>query len=117
MATTVKHFPGLGRVAGNTDFTAGVVDTVTTADDPYLEPFATAIDAGVPFVMVSLATYDQIDPERTSPPSRTRSSADLLRRPAGVSRRGDLRRPWRQGRGVDAAGRLARWRSSVPAAT
>ena len=62
VATTVKHFPGLGRVVGNTDFTAGVVDAITTADDPYLEPFKTAIDAGVPFVMVSLATYDQIDP-------------------------------------------------------
>jgi beta-N-acetylhexosaminidase len=62
VATTAKHFPGLGRVTGNTDFKAGVVDSVTTADDPYLEPFATAIDAGVPFVMVSLATYDQIDP-------------------------------------------------------
>ncbi len=61
VAATVKHFPGLGRVAGNTDFKAGVVDTITTADDPYLEPFATAIGAGVPFVMVSLATYDQID--------------------------------------------------------
>jgi len=66
VATSAKHFPGLGRVAGNTDFTAGVVDTVTTADDPYLEPFATAINAGVPFVMVSLATYDQIDPEHVA---------------------------------------------------
>jgi beta-N-acetylhexosaminidase len=61
--TTAKHFPGLGRVAGNTDVTGDVVDTVTTRHDPYLEPFATAITAGVPFVMVSLATYDRIDPD------------------------------------------------------
>ena len=61
VATTVKHFPGLGRVAGNTDATADVVDSVTTRNDPYLEPFATAIRAGVPFVMVSLATYEEID--------------------------------------------------------
>jgi beta-N-acetylhexosaminidase len=78
VATAVKHFPGLGRVAGNTDFTAGVVDTITTADDPYLQPFATAIDAGVPFVMVSLATYDQIDPSHLAAFSHT-AIGDLLR--------------------------------------
>jgi beta-N-acetylhexosaminidase len=61
IATSVKHFPGLGRVAGNTDFTSGVVDTVTTRADPFIDPFATAISKGVPFVMVSLATYDLID--------------------------------------------------------
>lgn len=62
VATTAKHFPGLGRVTGNTDLTAGVTDTVTTADDPYLRPFLTAVGAGVPFVMVSLASYPRIDP-------------------------------------------------------
>jgi beta-N-acetylhexosaminidase len=62
VGTTAKHFPGLGRVAGNTDFTSSVVDTVTTRNDPYLGPFARAIDSGVPFVMVSLATYEKIDP-------------------------------------------------------
>jgi beta-N-acetylhexosaminidase len=61
VAPTAKHFPGLGRVAGNTDFTADVVDQVTTPDDAYLEPFGQAIDAGVPFVMVALATYTKID--------------------------------------------------------
>ena len=61
-ATTAKHFPGLGRVQGNTDFSAGVVDTVTTPDDPYLQTFQRAIDANVPLVMVALATYTRIDP-------------------------------------------------------
>jgi beta-N-acetylhexosaminidase len=61
VATSAKHFPGLGRVTGNTDFTSGVVDSVTTPDDPYLGSFRTAIGAGVPFVMVALATYTQID--------------------------------------------------------
>ena len=61
VATTAKHFPGLGRVAGNTDFTSGVVDSVTTPDDPYLGSFRAAIAAGVPFVMVALATYTRID--------------------------------------------------------
>lgn len=63
VATTAKHFPGLGRVVGNTDFTAGVVDATTTTTDPYLAPFRSVIDAGVPFVMVSLATYSRIDPD------------------------------------------------------
>ena len=62
IATTAKHFPGLGRVTGNTDDVAGVVDTVTTATDPYLRSFRAAVHVGVPFVMVALATYTQIDP-------------------------------------------------------
>lgn len=62
VATTAKHFPGLGRVYGNTDFTSGVVDTVTTPSDPYLQPYQAAIGSGVPFVMAALATYTRIDP-------------------------------------------------------
>jgi beta-N-acetylhexosaminidase len=60
--TVAKHFPGLGRVAGNTDFTSNVVDNVTTADDPYLNSFRSAVTAQVPMVMVALATYTRIDP-------------------------------------------------------
>ena len=59
--TVAKHFPGLGRVTGNTDFTADVVDDVTTASDPYLDSFRAAIGAGVPMVMVALASYTKID--------------------------------------------------------
>jgi len=62
VATSAKHFPGLGRVTGNTDFTANVVDTVTTPDDPYLGSFRAAVAGGAPFVMVALATYTKIDP-------------------------------------------------------
>ena len=64
VATTAKHFPGLGRVTGNTDFTSNVVDRVTTPDDPYFASYRAAIDAGAPFVMVALATYTKIDPSR-----------------------------------------------------
>lgn len=64
VATTAKHFPGLGRVSGNTDFTSGVVDETTTTSDPFLDSFRSVIDAGVPFVMVSLATYTKIDSDR-----------------------------------------------------
>ena len=62
IATSGKHFPGLGRVKGNTDFTASVTDDVTTQTDPSLGPFRDAVAAGVPFVMVALATYQKIDP-------------------------------------------------------
>ena len=64
VATVAKHFPGLGRVRGNTDFTADVVDSVTTPDDPYLDSFRQTVNAGVPMVMVALATYTKIDPHR-----------------------------------------------------
>lgn len=60
--SVAKHFPGLGRVTGNTDFTANVTDNVTTATDPYLNSYKAAISAGVPMVMVALATYTKIDP-------------------------------------------------------
>jgi beta-N-acetylhexosaminidase len=59
---TVKHFPGLGRVAGNTDTTAGVTDRVTTRHDAFLAPFAAGVKAGVPFVMMATAYYSRIDP-------------------------------------------------------
>ena len=62
VASVAKHFPGLGRVTGNTDFTSDVVDNVTTADDPYLGSFRAVVNAGVPYVMVAEATYTQIDP-------------------------------------------------------
>jgi beta-N-acetylhexosaminidase len=62
VATSAKHFPGLGRVRGNTDFTSAVVDTSTTASPAGLQPYQAAIDSGVPLVMVALATYTHIDP-------------------------------------------------------
>ena len=64
VATVAKHFPGLGQVSGNTDFTSNVVDGVTTANAQDLNSFRAAISAGVPFVMVALATYTRIDPDR-----------------------------------------------------
>jgi beta-N-acetylhexosaminidase len=61
VATVAKHFPGLGRVTGNTDFASGVVDTVTGPGDRSFASFRAAVTAGVPFVMVALATYTRID--------------------------------------------------------
>jgi beta-N-acetylhexosaminidase len=68
---TVKHFPGLGRVAGNTDTTSGVTDYVTTRHDAYLAPFASAITSHVPFVMMSTAIYRKIDPNHPAAFSST----------------------------------------------
>jgi beta-N-acetylhexosaminidase len=63
IAPALKHFPGLGRVTENTDYSSAAVDTVMTADDPYLEPFRMGIEAGAPLVMISLADYPKIDPD------------------------------------------------------
>ena len=64
VATSAKHFPGLGLVRGNTDFAANVIDSSTTAGAPSVSSFQAAVKAGVPFVMIALATYTQIDAAR-----------------------------------------------------
>ena len=46
VATSAKHFPGLGRVRDNTDLVGTVVDRRTTRHDAYLKPFAATIEAG-----------------------------------------------------------------------
>jgi beta-N-acetylhexosaminidase len=64
VAATAKHFPGLGRVIGNTDTSSGVTDRQTGPGDPFLAPFAALINGGVPFVMTSTAIYARLDPAR-----------------------------------------------------
>jgi beta-N-acetylhexosaminidase len=62
VSVAIKHFPGLGRASGNTDTTYGVTDDVTTYNDPYLQPYTSAVQSdGVGVVMVSEAIYTQID--------------------------------------------------------
>jgi beta-N-acetylhexosaminidase len=60
--TTLKHFPGLGRVHANTDFSTHAVDNVATAHDPNLAPFIAGIHAGTGAVMISSASYPNLDP-------------------------------------------------------
>ncbi|GAA1484266.1 glycoside hydrolase family 3 protein [Brachybacterium fresconis] len=62
VAATLKHFPGLGRVEENTDFSAeGIEDPVTGMDDPFLASFAAGIDAGAGLVMMSSAIYPRLE--------------------------------------------------------
>ncbi|MGY2130331.1 glycoside hydrolase family 3 N-terminal domain-containing protein [Blastococcus sp. SYSU DS0617] len=86
VTSTLKHFPGLGLVRGNTDDTADVVDAVTTAGDDQVTAFAETLSRteAEPMVMMSSATYSRIDPA-----SRAAFSpvviGDLLRGELGFS--------------------------------
>jgi beta-N-acetylhexosaminidase len=82
--TAGKHFPGLGRVLGNTDTTEDVVDDVTTRDDPYLQPFQAAVDDGIDVVMVSTARYTKIDADHLAAFSPT-VLQDMLRGDLGFT--------------------------------
>ncbi|WP_246071677.1 glycoside hydrolase family 3 N-terminal domain-containing protein [Miniimonas arenae] len=84
VGTVFKHFPGLGLVTQNTDTTANVTDTQTTASSPSVQAFATVIGQGAPWVMVSSAIYTQLDP---ADPALFSSSivTDLLRGTLGFT--------------------------------
>ena len=80
--TRVLVAAGLGRVTGNTDVTAGVVDPVTAPGDPYLGSFQAAVDAGT---AAALNAGDVV-----SPAGRV-SEAGCLRAggQSGTARQGD----------------------------
>jgi beta-glucosidase-like glycosyl hydrolase len=83
VTATLKHFPGLGRVGSNTDTSADVVDSTTTAGDEQVAAFARlARSAAHPFVMASSATYTQLDPSAQAAFSRV-VLTDLLRERLG----------------------------------
>lgn len=78
----VKHFPGLGRVAKNTDTSSGVTDTEIGADATDLEPFKQAISQGNSWVMISNARYTKIDAQNEAPFSK-KVITGLLRQKLG----------------------------------
>ncbi len=82
VATAVKHFPGLGRVRGNTDFAARVIDSSTTRTDPALAGFTAATKAGTDMVMVSSAYYSRIDAKHRAAFSRV-VIGQMIRRDLG----------------------------------
>jgi beta-N-acetylhexosaminidase len=84
IATAVKHFPGLGRVRGNTDFMTRVIDRTTTRHDATLAGFSAAIGAKVDMVMVSSAVYRKIDDEHRAAYSSV-IIGEMLRKDLGFS--------------------------------
>ncbi|WP_026378202.1 glycoside hydrolase family 3 N-terminal domain-containing protein [Aestuariimicrobium kwangyangense] len=62
VASSLKHFPGLGQVTSNTDI-AAATDTTIARDDAGLAVFRAGIRAGASSVMISSAFYTRIDPD------------------------------------------------------
>jgi beta-N-acetylhexosaminidase len=62
VASTAKHFPGLGRLYGNTDLRPGRIPASRVALERDLVPFRAAIRAGTPAVMVGTAAYRAYSP-------------------------------------------------------
>ena len=73
VAATAKHFPGLGAATLNTD------DHVVSVRRVRLQPFRSAIAAGVQLVMVSNASYPLLDPSEDPAVFSRPIVTDLLR--------------------------------------
>ncbi len=63
IASSAKHFPGLGAVTTNTDYGVAT-DTTTTKNSESVKVFQQVSKSGVSSVMVSSAIYTKIDPGR-----------------------------------------------------
>jgi beta-N-acetylhexosaminidase len=61
VATTLKHFPGLGGATVNTDEGTAVIERTREQLDDDLKPFVAGIEMGSEFVMVGHATYPALD--------------------------------------------------------
>jgi beta-N-acetylhexosaminidase len=61
VGTTVKHFPGLGGAAVNTDDGPATVERTRAQLEEDLAPFRAGIRGGTEFVMASHATYPALD--------------------------------------------------------
>ncbi|CAN5242567.1 glycoside hydrolase family 3 protein [soil metagenome] len=71
VASTVKHFPGLGGAKVNTDHgRVTIARSGTQLRRQDLQPFRRAIEAGVPLVMVGHAVYPAIDRARIASQSK-----------------------------------------------
>jgi beta-N-acetylhexosaminidase len=82
VATTVKHFPGLGATTVNTDDGPVTIDRTDAELEADLAPFRAGIAAHTEFVMVGHATYPALDAEHIA--SQSPAVIDgLLRRELG----------------------------------
>jgi beta-N-acetylhexosaminidase len=71
IASTAKHFPGLGAARVNTDDGRVTIRRSRAQLEAIdLPPFEAAIGAGVPLVMVGHARYPALDPKRIASQSR-----------------------------------------------
>jgi beta-N-acetylhexosaminidase len=70
VATAVKHFPGLGYVRGNTDYSAQVIDRTIGPRDAGLRVFTQTAKACGSLIMTSTAVYERLDPRRPAAFSR-----------------------------------------------
>ena len=71
VATTIKHFPGLGDATENTDDVSVTINTPRSElEDVALDPFEAGIGAGAPLVMASHALYPALDDESIASQSR-----------------------------------------------
>jgi beta-N-acetylhexosaminidase len=77
VGATAKHFPGLGGATVNTDDAPSTIRTPIARD---LAPFRAAIDEAIPLVMLSHASYPQLDSRRIASQSRAIVSGLLRRR-------------------------------------
>jgi beta-N-acetylhexosaminidase len=78
VATTVKHFPGLGGATVNTDDGPATIERTRRQLTEELAPFAFAISQQTEFIMASHAVYPALDPERIASQSPV-VIQDLLR--------------------------------------
>jgi beta-N-acetylhexosaminidase len=75
---TAKHFPGHGRVTGDSHIELPTVDaSLEELEQSDLVPFAELIDAGVPVVMLDHIAYTVFDPDL--PASLSPKAYELLR--------------------------------------
>jgi beta-N-acetylhexosaminidase len=111
IASTAKHFPGLGYAGANTDFRTVVVHAGLAALQRGLLPFRSAIDDGVQLVMVSNASYPALDPSGLPAVFSSRIVSGLLRTQLGftgvivsdtLTVPGALRTPHAATRAIDA---------------
>ncbi len=82
VAATAKHFPGLGHARVSTDVAAVTLPMTREALDRDLLPDGRLIDAGVPLVMLSNATYPALD---VKPAAWSPAVQSVLRRTLGFS--------------------------------
>jgi len=80
---TMKHFPGIGRAARNTDnYVVSIPASLSALQQRDLVPYRTAIANGIPMIMLSNANYPALDPNHGAGWSRAITTT-LLRTQMG----------------------------------